>query len=96
MFWYNAFNGTFNSIAWTTTPALEARVSVSGDGTHAMIGWAQFNQTFSMVAEYPNNVLLKNVTGHAWDSINNILYAQIPDAAWLPQPLSPVRISRRR
>ncbi len=81
MFWYNAFNGTFNSIAWTTTPALEARVSVSGDGTHAMIGWAQFNQTFSMVAEYPNNVLLKNVTGHAWDSINNILYAQIPDAA---------------
>ena len=81
MFWYNAFNGSFNSIAWTTTPALEARVSVSGDGTHAMIGWAQFNQTFSMVAEYPNNVLLKNVTGHAWDSINNILYAQIPDAA---------------
>jgi uncharacterized protein (TIGR03437 family) len=81
MFWYNAFNGSFNSIAWTTTPALEARVSVSGDGSHAMIGWAQFNQTFSMVAEYPNNVLLKNVTGHAWDSINNILYAQIPDAA---------------
>jgi len=80
-FWFNGFNGAFKAETWITTPALEPRVSVSGDGSHAMIGWAQFNQNFSMVAEYPNNILLKNVTGHAWDSVNNILYAQIPDAA---------------
>jgi len=81
MFWYNGFNGSFGAATWTTTPALQPRVSVSGDGSHGMVGWAQFNQNFSMVAEYPNNVLVANVTGHAWDSINNILYAQIPDAA---------------
>jgi len=81
MFWFNGFNGAFDAITWTTEPALEPRVSVSGDGSHAMVGWAQFDQNFSMVASYANNVLVPNVTGHAWDSINNILYAQIPDAA---------------
>ena len=81
MFWYNAFNSTLATSGWITSPALQPRISVSGDGSHAMIGWAQFDRDFSMVASYPNNVLVKNVTGHAWDSINNTLYAQIPDAA---------------
>jgi uncharacterized protein (TIGR03437 family) len=81
MFWFDGFNGAFDAVTWTTQPALQPRVSVSGDGSHAMVGWAQFDQNFSMVASYANNVLVPNVTGHAWDSINNILYAQIPDAA---------------
>jgi uncharacterized protein (TIGR03437 family) len=81
MFYFDGFNGAFNAATWTTQPALQPRVSVSGDGSHATIGWAQFDQNFSMVAQYPNNILVANVTGHAWDSINNILYAQIPDSA---------------
>jgi uncharacterized protein (TIGR03437 family) len=81
MFWFDGFNGGFNAVTWTTSPALQPRVSVSGDGSHAMVGWAQFDRNFSMVASYSNNVFLKNVTGHAWDSIHNTLYAQIPDAA---------------
>jgi uncharacterized protein (TIGR03437 family) len=81
MFWFNALNGTFRSAGWITTPALQPRVSVSGDGSYAMIGWAQYDKNFNTVARYPNVVTTKNSTGHAWDSINNILYSQIPDAA---------------
>ena len=81
MFWYNGFNSTLDWSGWITSPSLLPRVSVSGDGSYAMIGWAQYDKNFNTVARYPNVVTSKNSTGHAWDSINNILYAQIPDAA---------------
>jgi uncharacterized protein (TIGR03437 family) len=81
IFWFNALNGSFNLGGWTTSPELVPRVSVSGDGSHAMVGWVQFDSNFSTVARYPNAISSKNVTGHAWDSTSNTLYAQIPDSA---------------
>ncbi len=81
IFWFNALNGTFNFGAWTTSPPLVPRVSVSGDGSHAMVGWVQFDSNFSTVARYPNAITSANTTGHAWDSASNTLYAQIPDSA---------------
>lgn len=84
IFRYDSFNGTFGAGVWITSPPLLPRVSVSGDGSHAMVGWVQFNSNFSTVARYPNTIASKNITGHAWDSINGLVYAQIPDAAMAP------------
>jgi len=84
IFHYDAFNSTYGWGGWVTSPPLLPRVSVSGDGSHAMIGWVQFNWNLSTVARYPNAIapaLSDNITGHAWDAVNNLLYAQIPDAA---------------
>jgi uncharacterized protein (TIGR03437 family) len=69
-----------------TTPPLLPRVSVAYDGSYAMVGWTLFNQAFQMQARYPNVVTSTNVTGHAIDSTNGIIYGQIPDAS---QPTGP-------
>jgi len=84
IFWFNGLNSSIGYGWWGTTPVLVPRVSVSGDGTHAMVGWVQFDQNIRTVARYPNIVadVTTNlgVTGHAWDSKSNTLYAEIPDS----------------
>jgi hypothetical protein len=78
---------------WVTSPSLLPRVSVAADGSWAMIGWSAYmpstcvpGPNFMVRSRYPNVVASANVTGHAIDSANNILYAQIPDPT---QPTNP-------
>ena len=81
IFHYDAFNGKYGWGGWTTSPVLLPRVSVSGDGSYAMVGWIMFNWNLRTVSRYPNVVASTTITGHAWDSVNGLIYAQIPDAA---------------
>jgi uncharacterized protein (TIGR03437 family) len=83
---YYAVTNTLSAFTWVTTPPLLPRVSVAYDGSYAMIGWVLLNQAFEIQARYPNVVSSTNVTGHAIDSTNGIIYGQIPDAS---QPLGP-------
>jgi uncharacterized protein (TIGR03437 family) len=83
---YYAQTNTLNAFTWVTSPSLLPRVSVANDGSYAMIGWVLFNQAFEIQARYPNVLASANVTGHAIDSTNGIIYGQIPDAS---QPTGP-------
>ncbi|HEY1219160.1 MAG: hypothetical protein ABSE42_08860 [Bryobacteraceae bacterium] len=84
--WFNAMNGSSNAAEWITSPVLLPRISVSGDGTSAMVGWSLFNSSLYVAARYPNVVQSLSITGHAYDSVNGIVYAQIPDST---QPTTP-------
>ena len=76
------------------TPTLLPRVSVNQDGSRAMIGYAMFGasaqdgiaQSGVVLAQYPDVLQSKNVTGSAIDGASGIVYAQIPDAT---QPIGP-------
>jgi uncharacterized protein (TIGR03437 family) len=93
IFVYDATTGRLTADGWVTSPPLVPRISVAGDGTWAMIGWAAYAHSlcsqganFMVRSRYPNPVASTNVTGHAIDSANNILYAQIPDATTPTNP----------
>ena len=80
---YDGRTGRMSGQVWNTTPTLLPRVSVSADGTWAMIGWAVFTRAqcgggYMIRSRYPQAVESKVVTGHAADSKNNTIYAQIP------------------
>jgi uncharacterized protein (TIGR03437 family) len=82
---FNARTGVLNAINDVSSPALLNRVSVAYDGSYAMIGWAMFSNN-AIIARYPNVISSANVTGHAIDETNNLIYAQVPDAT---QPAGP-------
>jgi uncharacterized protein (TIGR03437 family) len=82
---FSARTGVLNATIDVSSPPLLNRVSVANDGSYAMIGWAMFAGG-ALVARYPNVVTSTNVTGHAIDQTNNLIYAQIPDVT---QPLGP-------
>lgn len=83
---YHAQTGQFTAFTDTSSPPLLPRISVSGDGSNAMIGWVMFTSNAIVQSKFPNVVTSTNVTGHAIDSKNGIIYAQIPDAT---QPSGP-------
>jgi uncharacterized protein (TIGR03437 family) len=83
------YHGLTNSLyaeGYVSSPPLLPRVSVANDGSYAMVGWLLFNSAFVTQSKYPNVVTSTNVTGHAIDSVNGIIYGQIPDAS---QPTGP-------
>jgi uncharacterized protein (TIGR03437 family) len=82
----NGYNSLPLIAGWITSPALLPRVSVNYDGSYAMIGWAMYSAGGVLTARYPKVLSSTNVTGHAFDSKNNLIYAQIPDAN---QPVGP-------
>jgi len=93
IFVYDATTGRLTADGWVTVPPLVPRISVAADGSWAMIGWAAYahssclqNANFMVRSRYPNPVASTNITGHAIDSVNNILYAQIPDASTPTNP----------
>jgi uncharacterized protein (TIGR03437 family) len=86
LYQYYGLTNTLSAFTWVTTPPLLPRVSVAYDGSNAMIGWVLFNQAYEIQARYPNVSASTNVTGHALDSVNGIIYGQIPDAT---QPTGP-------
>ena len=83
---YNAHTGNMAVTIDVSSPALLPRVSVSADGSTAMIGWAQFSAAGILTARYPNVISSANITGHAFDSSNGIIYGQFPDSS---QPTGP-------
>ncbi|MGP8245127.1 MAG: hypothetical protein ACLQVN_11490 [Bryobacteraceae bacterium] len=85
--WPNAPN--VYPIGYVSSPALLPRVSVSADGSYAMVGYSLVNLS-GIIGRYPNVLASKNITGHAIDSARGILYGQIPDAT---QPTGPVAAS---
>jgi len=85
LYTFHAKTGLLNAIGDVSSPPLLNRVSVAYDGSYAMIGWAMFSNN-ALVARYPNVVTSTNVTGHAIDETNNLIYAQVPD---VNQPVGP-------
>jgi uncharacterized protein (TIGR03437 family) len=83
---FNAHTGAMSIILDVSSPALLPRVSVSADGSSAMIGWAQFNMNGFLTSRYPNVISSANITGHAYDTTNGIIYGQFPDSS---QPTGP-------
>ena len=83
---YNAHTGATSITIDVSSPALLPRVSVSADGTSSLIGWAQFNMNGYLTSRYPNVISSANITGHAYDSANGIIYGQFPDSS---QPTGP-------
>lgn len=93
IFRFDANTGHLAADGWVTSPVLLPRVSVAADGSWAMIGWSAYapalcvpGPNFMIRSRYPQAVAATNITGHAIDSANNILYAQIPDPN---QPTAP-------
>ncbi len=78
---YNAHNGSLTASVDVSSPSLLPRVSVSADGTSAMIGWAQFSLNGYLTSRYPNVISSTNITGHVYDSKNGIIYGQFPDSS---------------
>jgi uncharacterized protein (TIGR03437 family) len=93
IFVYDATTGRLTADGWITSPPLVPRISVAADGSWAMIGWAAYahapclqGANFMVRSRYPSPVASANVTGHAIDSANNLLYAQIPDSTTPTNP----------
>jgi uncharacterized protein (TIGR03437 family) len=82
--------GSLSVWGFVTSPALLPRVSVSSDGSSAMIGYvlctAVGQSGVAIAARYPNVITSANITGHAIDSAHNLIYGQFPDTT---QPTGP-------
>jgi uncharacterized protein (TIGR03437 family) len=75
---------------FVTSPALLPRVSVSSDGSFALVGYlmvaAMGPNGVAIAGRYPNVIASPNITGHAIDSVHGIVYGQFPDTT---QPAGP-------
>ncbi|MGD0496800.1 MAG: IPT/TIG domain-containing protein [Bryobacteraceae bacterium] len=96
VFRYNAALNTVQALAAQSSPPLLPRVSVSSDGSQAMIGYALFGANFQrgvVLAQYPDVLPSLTVTGSAIDAANGIIYAQIPDRTQPTGPPFPTGVS---
>jgi uncharacterized protein (TIGR03437 family) len=92
-FSYNTSNHQISIIGYTASPPLGPRVvSVSGDGSYYISGWALYlcggggpltgcTTTGPLAASFDNPSGILNVGSHAIDSNSNTVYAQIPGSA---------------
>jgi len=82
--------GTLQAWGFVTSPALLPRVSVSSDGSFAMVGYLMVEAAgangVAIAGRYPNVITSPNITGHAIDSVHNLVYGQFPD---VNQPSGP-------
>jgi uncharacterized protein (TIGR03437 family) len=86
LYYFDGRTGSLQADGWNTSPPLLPRVSVAADGSWAMVGWSAFARSLcgpgTMIrSRFPGVVTSATITGHAIDSRNNILYAQIPELA---------------
>jgi uncharacterized protein (TIGR03437 family) len=94
VFVFNARTGYVSATSITAVPALLPRVSVAADGSYAAVGYALWSAPapigpypdIVLLGRYPSRLASLNVTGHAIDSKNSLIYAQIPD---VNQPTGP-------
>ncbi len=91
-FSYNTSNHLVSVIGYVASPAQAPRVvSVSGDGTYYIAGWAEYlcggnsftgcTQLGPLSASFPSPSGILNKGSHAIDSSTNTVYAQIPATA---------------
>ncbi len=67
--------------AYTTSPKLGPRtVSVSEDGSYAVLGWALLNRRGILMAQFTNSLGRFDLGSHAIDSRKGLIYAQMPEA----------------
>ena len=78
-FSYDVTSRQLVSLGYQATPPLGPRVvSVNRDGSLYALGWALFDATGTLIAQFPNATGLLNVGSHVIDSARNLIYAQIP------------------
>jgi len=82
---FDGRTGRIYATIYVSTPALLPRVSVSNDGTSAMIGYSllginSLNPWGFIQGRYPAVLASTNITGSAIDSTNGIIYGQFPDS----------------
>lgn len=69
-------------IGLTAQPPLGPRVvSVNGDGSAVLAGWAIFNTRAVVLAQFPYALGELEVGGHVWDDSRGLIYAHAPAAA---------------
>ncbi|MEO8596869.1 MAG: hypothetical protein ABI759_26350 [Candidatus Solibacter sp.] len=74
---FDARRGELYGIGLVASPKPLPRVSVSADGTWAMIGQYRLSGTADNLAQYPNSISSPTIGGNAIDSRAGIIYAQI-------------------
>ncbi len=78
---FDARTGGLFGIGIVAVPKPLARVSVSADGSWAMIGQYRLDATANNLAQFPNSISSVNIGGNAIDSKAGIIYAQILTAS---------------
>ncbi|HXG32135.1 MAG TPA: hypothetical protein VNJ11_02130 [Bryobacteraceae bacterium] len=64
---------------FTASPPAGPRVvSVNGDGSQLLAGWALINENLILLAEFPYPAGELHVGGHAYDYRRDVIYAHIP------------------
>jgi hypothetical protein len=81
---YSLVTSTIYATVYVSSPALLPRVSVSNDGSYAMVGYSligtnSLNPSGFLQGRYPNVIASTTITGSAIDSTNGIIYGQFPD-----------------
>jgi uncharacterized protein (TIGR03437 family) len=89
VFRYNVASGFLSSYLYTSTPPLGPRaVSVAQDGSYAVTGWAMTDLQDRGFAEFPSPLGSLNMGGHAIDSVNGLIYSEVPQALTDPPVLT--------
>jgi uncharacterized protein (TIGR03437 family) len=86
---FDSSTGQIDAYGYVTSPPLLPRVSVSFDGSTAMVGWALVHKGGYLQGRYPNVIASTTITGSAIDSKHGpygTIYGQFPDAN---QPTGP-------
>ena len=78
---YDARRGGLYAIGVTASPKPLPRISVSVDGSWAMIGQYRLDATANDLAQFPNSITSTNIGGNAIDSQAGIIYGQIITAS---------------
>lgn len=78
-FSYNVAARTARLFGYTTSPDLGPRViSVAGDGSYLLAGWALLIPRGLLMAQFGNSTGRFDIGSHAIDSQRNLIYAQVP------------------
>ncbi len=78
---YDARRGSLYAIGVTASPKPLPRISVSADGSWAMVGQYRLDATANDLAQFPNSITSTNVGGNAVNSGAGVIYAQIITAS---------------
>ena len=81
LYYFDARKGQLAGYYMVAAPKPLPRVSVAADGSWALIGQYRMDGAANFLAQFPNSVASVNIGGHAIDSKNGIIYAQIPTAS---------------
>jgi uncharacterized protein (TIGR03437 family) len=79
---YDVESRELRLVGLTASPPAGPRiVSVNGDGSQILAGWALIHENMILVAEFPNPSGELHRGGHAYDHRRDVIYAQIPQPA---------------